>query len=308
MNKIFILFALIITAVSFDSCYSCSCSRESQNSKQKTESNVVKPVNSANQNLNISIFLDLSDRISPKVHPNSTMEYFQRDIGYINSIAKAFETHMLHKKVILMNDKMQVFVDPLPSNQEINDIITQLRISFDKNNVTKEKIESISNNYTELTTKLYESAIKDNNFIGSDIWGFFKNKVKDYCTSIGYRNILVILTDGYAYHKDNVFNDKNRSSYLTTKKIAQLGLTNSNWEPIFNEKDCGFITKNSDLGNLEVLVLGINAYKTTPFEEDVIRKYWDKWLTEMGVTKYSIKTADIPTNLDGIIQEFILSN
>lgn len=285
-----------------------SCDSVSKRSETKGSSSNMKPGNSAQQNLNISIFLDLSDRISPLVHSNSTMEYYQRDIGYINSIAKAFENHILHKKLILIDDKMQVFVDPLPLNQEINDIITQLRISFDKSNVTKDKIESLSSNYTALSTKLYESAIKDNNYIGSDVWGFFKNKVKDYCISDGYRNVLVVMTDGYAYHKYNVFNDKNRSSYLTTKRISQLGLTNSNWEHVFNEKDCGFITNISELESLEVLVLGINAYKTTPFEEDVIRKFWSKWLLEMGIVKYSLKTADIPTNLDDVIQEFILKN
>lgn len=285
----------------------CSCNSRGQNTKQNSDVNISK-VNAANQNFNLSIFLDLSDRISPLVHPNPTMEYFQRDIGYINSIANAFEIHMLHKKVILMNDKIQLFVDPLPANQKINDVINQLRMSFDKTNVSKEKIESINKKYTELTSQLYAAAIKDNNYVGSDIWGFFKNKVKDYCVIEGFRNIFIVITDGYVYHKDNVFNEKNRSSYLTTKRIAQLGLTNSAWEQTLKNNDCGFITKNSGLNNIEVLVLGINAYKKTPFEEDVIKKYWENWLQEMGVVKFSIKTADIPTNLDGIIRKFILES
>lgn len=302
MKKLLYIFLIIISI----SVLYFSFNSGSQSTEQKTATKKVKPVVScANQNLNISIFLDLSDRISPKVHPNHTMEYYKRDLGYINSIAKAFENHMLHKRVILMNDKMQIFVDPLPSNSRINDIISQLKISIDRNNVTKKKIESISSNYTKLTTNLYESAIKGNKFVGSDIWGFFKNKVKDYCINKGYRNILIILTDGFVYKNDDVFNVKNRSSYLTRNKISQLGLTKSNWEQIFNKKDCGFITKNSGLGNLEVLVLGINGYKTTPFEEDVIKKYWSKWLTEMGVKKYALKTTDIPANLDGMIQKFI---
>lgn len=287
---------------------SISCNSRPKKSEQKSETKPSTKITPTNQNLNLSIFLDLSDRISPKIHPNTTMEYYKRDLGYISSIANAFESHMLHKKVILMNDRMQVFLDPLPANKEINDIVGQLRISFTKDNVTKEKIESINTNYAGLTSKLYESAIQDDNYIGSDIWGFCKNKINDYCISDGYRNIFIIITDGYAYHKDNVFTDKNRSSYLTTKRISQLGLTNSNWEQVFSEKDCGFIAKNSNLNNFEVMVIGLNAYKKTPFEEDIIKMYWEKWLNEMGVIKYTIKTADIPTNLDGVIQDFILKN
>ena len=300
MKNVIISLSFVL-AILVNACSGC----ETQKSANHSENPSLKQ-NTTNQNFNISIFFDLSDRISPKLHPDPTMEFYKRDIGYISSIAQAFQGHMLKKRVNLMNDKMQVFVDPLPSNKSINDIISKLRISFDKRNVTKEKIESIDSVYTTLSTKLYESAIKDDNYIGADIWGFFKNKVDDYCIRDGFRNILIIFTDGYAYHKDNVFTDRNRSSYLTTKKISQLGLTNSHWKQKFNEKDCGFITSGLKLDDLEVLVLGLNAYKTTPFEEDVIRKYWEKWFEEMGISKYSIKTADLPTNLDGIIKDFLL--
>ncbi len=281
----------------------CSSDTKQQGETNKTGS--AQPT-IINQNLNLSIFLDVSDRISPEVHPNTTMEYYKRDIGYLNSVTKAFETHMLHKRIVLMNDRIQLFVEPAPGNTDINDIIKQLRISFDNNNVTKEKIEGINSNYTELSTKLYELAIQDNNYIGSDIWGFFKNKIKDYCISEEHRNILIIVTDGYAYHKDNVISDGNRSSFLTTQKIKQLGLNNSNWEQKLSENDCGFIVKNSGLDNLEVLVLGINAYKSSPYEEDVIRAYWTNWLTDMGVKRFAIKSADLPVNLDEVIRNFIL--
>jgi hypothetical protein len=282
-----------------------SCSSESQK-KGETKEPEIKKKELTNQNLNLSIFLDVSDRISPDVHPNGTMEYYKRDLGYLNSVMTAFQNHILKKKIILMNDKVQVFIDPPPANSEINSIIDELRISINKNNVTNKMIETLNEKYSDACNKLYELAIHDNNFVGSDIWGFMKNKVNDYCISTEHRNILIIITDGYIYHKDNIINDGNRGSYLTTKKIRQLGLNTSNWEVVLKDKDCGFIVKNSDLDNLEVLVLGINAYKNSPFEEDVIRTYWENWLTGMGVKKFSIKSADLPTNLDVTIQNFIL--
>lgn len=300
MKKLSILFIILSSII----ISSCSSDTKQQNESNKTSS--AQPT-VKNQNLNLSIFLDVSDRISPKAHPNATMEYYKRDIGYLNSVTKAFEAHMLHKRIVLMNDRVQLFIEPAPGNADINDIIRQLRISFDKNNVTKEKIEGINSNYTELSTKLYELAIQDDNYIGSDIWGFFKNKIEDYCISEEHRNVFVIITDGYAYHKDNVINDGNRTSFLTTKKVKQLGLNNSNWEQRLSEKDCGFIVKKNGLDNLEVLVLGINAYKNSPYEEDVIRTYWTNWLTEMGVKRFAIKSADLPSNLDEVIQKFILN-
>jgi len=44
----------------------------------------------------------------------------------------------------------------------------------------------------------------------------------------------------------------------------------------------------------------------TPYEEDVIRAYWSKWLKEMKVKDFEIKQADLPSNMDKIIREFIL--
>ena len=86
-----------------------------------------------------------------------------------------------------------------------------------------------------------------------------------------------------------------------------MGLVKSNWENRLVEKDCGYIPSNEGLDNIEVLVLGINAYKRTPFEFDVLKTYWENWLTEMGVQRFAIKPSDLPTNLDAVISNWILS-
>jgi len=44
-------------------------------------------------NLNISILLDLSDRIDDKKYPNPVMSYKERDLGYIKAVAKSFQDH-----------------------------------------------------------------------------------------------------------------------------------------------------------------------------------------------------------------------
>ena len=283
--------------------YSCT---GSTNNEQNTNSENLKPTNTRNQNINLSIFLDLSDRISVSDHPNNTMEYFMRDTGYVNSVIEAFNTHVLSKKIVMMNERVQLFLDPPPANPEINAMVQSLKVKLDKQNVTKEKIANVLTNYKTIPVQLYELANKDMNFIGSDIWGFFKNHINDYCISNEHRNILVVITDGYIYHKDNAFMNENRSSYLTTKLIEKEGLTKNDWESIMQDNDYGFIVENNSLENIEILVLGINAYNKTPFEEDVIKKYWSNWLEAMGVSKYAIKSAELPTNLDEVIKNFIL--
>lgn len=278
-----------------------SCKEETKNEEKET---AVK--NSVSENYNISILIDLSDRISIKKNPNPTMEIFERDLGYIKSVSEAFTQHLKSKRMRQIDDKMQLFFNPEPENSEINSISKELRISVDKNNASKKLLNSINDTYAVKTSKIYESAIKDDKYIGSDIWNFFDSKVQDQCIDKGYRNILVILTDGYIFYDGTQIKDENLSSYLTPQFIKQNGLNTNDWEKKFEKENFGFIKINTDLSDLEVLVLGINPSKNNPFEEKVIKAYWNKWLSEMKIKHFEIKNADLPSNMDKIIKDFIL--
>lgn len=256
------------------------------------------------KNLNISILLDLSDRIKPKKHPDSTMAFYERDIGYIKSIAESFEIHIRNKRSIKIDDKIQLFIDPEPSEKKLNEKMKSLKISFTRDTAKRDSILQTSKKYEEITKSIYESTIKDNNYIGSDIWRFFKNKLKDYCVEDGYRNILVILTDGYLYHNNSKKRVKNRSTYLTHNFIVNNKIFAND---ILN-KDFGFIVPTKDLENLEILVLGINPYKGNLNDEEIIHTYFYNWFKEMGVKKFKVQNTDLPSNMDKIIRNFIFKN
>lgn len=290
--KISILFLLV--------CF-FSCKDET-----KTESKETSTKSSASENYNISILVDLSDRISLKKNPNPTMEIYQRDLGYIKSVSEAFTDHLKSKRMRQIDDKMQLFFNPEPENPEINSISKQLRITVNKDNASKKFLNSINNTYSSKTLKIYESAIKDDKYIGSDIWNFFDSKVQDQCIDKDFRNILIILTDGYMFYEGTQIKDGNLSSYLTPQLIKQNGLNTNNWQKKFDSENFGFIKVDTDLSNLEVLVLGINPSKNNPFEEKVIKAYWTKWLSEMKIKHFEIKNADLPSNMDKIIKDFIL--
>lgn len=277
-----------------------SCKEES-----KTESKETPTKSSVSENYNISILVDLSDRISLKKNPNPTMEIYQRDLGYIKSVSEAFTDHLKSKRMRQINDKMQLFFNPEPENPEINSISKELKIMVNKDNASKKFLNSINDTYSSKTSKIYESAIKDDKYIGSDIWNFFDSKVQDQCIDKDFRNILIILTDGYMFYEGTQIKDGNLSSYLTPQLIKQNGLNKNDWQKKFDSEDFGFIKVDTDLSNLEVLVLGINPSKNNPFEEKVIKAYWTKWLSEMKIKHFEIKNADLPSNMDKIIKDFI---
>jgi len=284
-----------------------SCSSCQNESKQEKISTII-PKSGKKDNLNISILLDLSDRISPQKHPNPSMEYAKRDVGYIQAIAKGFEKHIRSKPIIQDNDHIQVYFEPEPLNLKINDLAKNLKFSFTKDNASKAEIVKIVPQYTSTSKEIYNLAISSKAYVGSDIWGFFKDKVEDYCVKPGHRNILFILTDGYMFHQDSKFVEGNRSSYLTPELVRSLKLNTSKFKDIIVKNGYGFVRANDNLSNLEVVVLGINPAKGNPFEGDVIEQYWVNWLKEMKVKEPVLKpiSADLPSNIDPIIQKLIL--
>lgn len=287
-----------------------SCKEDTQETILDPEKNETEAVKlSVNRpNLNISILLDLSDRIDPKKYPNPAMEFYQRDLGYINAVANSFEWHLRNKRSIKINDHIQLFIDPEPADSDLNKKMKALNLTFNRANATKENILKTSVMYDSITKQIYQSAISDNNYVGSDIWRFFKNNVKDYCMEEGHRNILVVLTDGYLYHKDNKIKEGNSTTYLRPQDIRDFKLNTSNWKDKMEKDNYGFIVPRTDLKNLEVLVLGINPDNKNPYEQDVILAYWENWLNAMNVKDFEIKSAGLPANLDKVIKDYIFKD
>jgi hypothetical protein len=271
-------------------------------SKEKKNNNA-KITNGENKHLNLNIFLDLSDRIDPKRNHSEAMEIYQRDLGYIKSLAEAFENHVNETKINSMHETLQLFFEPEPKSPEINALAKKMKFIFDKSTVTPKLISSITPQYVSSSQKIYQVALKENKYIGADIWNFFKNKVKDQCISPERRNVLIIITDGYMYHEENQLRVGNQTSYLTPALIRAARLNESRFSEKMDKDKFGFLPATSGLQNLEVLVLGINPEKGKPFEEDVIKKYWGDWLQNMGVSKYQIKGTDLPTYMDNIIKK-----
>lgn len=303
MKKLATHFLIIMFFLFF---MSCKNDDENENLKAKEESsNTEVSKSNKTENYNISLLIDLSDRISVTKYPNPTMEYYIRDIGHIKSISEAFTNHIKNKRIRQMNDNIQVYFNPNPLNPEINNINKNLKIKITKNNASKEFINTINSTYEKETSKIYNLALKDNNYVGSDIWNFFQNNISDYCIEDKHKNILIILTDGYIYYEDNKFKEDNKSTYLTPELIRSYSLNNKDWKQTMQSKKIGYLKANNDLSNLEILVLGINPDKKNPYEVKVINEFWSNWFKEMNVKRFEIKETDLPSNMDKVIKDFI---
>ena len=274
----------------------------SPSSSKKENGNVVNKSKN-DYNLNISILLDLSDRISQTKNPDN----YKNDLGHISSVAEAFIQHVKVKKNRLMDDQMQIYFEPVPDDTQINSITQKLKIKLTKDNATKEFINNIKPDYSRFSSEIYSLVLNNNQFLGSDIWGFFNSRAQDYCVKADSRNILVILTDGYIYHKNKALLDGNKSSYITPTLINNFGLNKSDFASRFKSGGYGFLPVNKDLSKLNVIVLGVKASNNNPYDEDLINLYWSTWFKEMGIKNFKIISSDLPSNLDPVIKDYILN-
>lgn len=114
--------------------------------------------------------------------------------------------------------------------------------------------------------------------------------MKDYCVEQGYRNILVILTDGHMYYRNNLLTEVDFSTYITPQTIRSKSLIQSNWKEIIETQKQGFITLDLNLSKLEALVLGINHVNNgnNRYDYGVLEKYWHDWLYSMGLRQKTL--------------------
>lgn len=252
--------------------------------------------------LNISILLDLSDRIIQTATPS----HVERDKEIIKCITEYFKKDMEKRNAHKAKGKIKVLFYPTPQNTSINEIAGKLKI--DCLNMDTKMRKNIYDTITELFSKniseIYSQAIQTNNWHGSDIWRFFKDDLEDYCIEqdTNYRNILIILTDGYIYHKNTHFGNGNRYSYLLQDNVNKFN-NPTRWMELIDNADFGLIKAHDNLSNIEILVLEIsdNNNKTN---EDVLKYVIEKWFKEMKVSRSKIYSTDLPSNTKTRIESF----
>jgi hypothetical protein len=247
--------------------------------------------------LNISVMLDLSDRIDPNKHPASP-EHAERDKAIVQKLIEYFKENMKSLGTYNSKGRFKVYMEPAPAIANIETLQQKLYVDCSTMHDVKEKknvFDSIENNFMNALDDIYAETIRINNYPGSDIWRFFKNDV-DLCISsdTNYRNILVILTDGYIYDETTTQKVGSRVQNLT---VSTIGKYRANADPIsaMDMEDFGLISCRNDLQNLEVLMLEIAPENNSQKDEDILIYCIEKWLKEMGVSNYAVYKSDLPT-------------
>ena len=182
------------------------------NSPQKSKQKVVeKP-------LNISVFLDLSDRLTRKIEPSQ----MSRDTAIIGYIVDYFKAHTLGPQILQSKNSIKIFFYPAPHSSDIATLANELSVNMEQYNGKDKRItlENMKAKFQGNLTQIYNKTISEENWIGCDIWDFFNSrKVDSQCIKKDARNILIILTDGYLFDQNNNIRTKGCFAYCKEKRV-----------------------------------------------------------------------------------------
>ena len=270
---------LIITCVILIACGGKSSSGEDKTSSATTTK--------SNKPLNVSIYLDLSDRLERQMVPSQK----DRDIEIVNYLTEIVKNHAVAQKILPSRDRIKVFFYPAPNDSKIALLSEDLEMDLSKAQPAEKKqmLLDFQEKFTTSLTKIYEATLKDGNWIGSDIWGFFKKQVDTYCIREDARNIIVILTDGYLFYEPNKQKNGDNYSYILPQTLAN--------------PNSGLIVSRQGLDDLEVLMLEVNPMN--PQHQDQMETILQNWFRGMGVQKMYVGETDQPSNTKLIIDKFL---
>lgn len=239
--------------------------------------------------INVSIYLDLSDRIKP--NGTDALSQKDKDIAIVDYLANYIKDRAVKQKILPCKDRLKVFFYPEPADAKVALLSEKLELDLATTPMKekKPKLIAFTDEFKNSLEQIYSSTIATSSWLGSDIWGFFNKPIDNYCLKDGYRNILVVLTDGYIYHASNKRSDGNCHTFILPQTLK--------------DKTSCLIVGRTGLDNLEVLMLELSP--NPPTDQQKMEQIITDWLNGMGVQKHYVGETDVPSNTKMIIEKFL---
>lgn len=245
--------------------------------------------NTTQRPLNLSLYLDLSDRLVRDMQPSQV----SRDTAAVGYILDYFKRQTMGPRILQSQNRLKVFFYPSPHSSDIATLAGELDINMAqlKGVEKRKKLESMKGLFQKNLSQIYNKTISEHEWIGCDIWDFFSSKKVDaQCIKNGARNILIILTDGYLFAANNKIKEGNAYSYILPQTLKE---------------EAPLIVRRKGLENLEVGVFEINPYSKE--EGYKLIPILENWLKNMGISEEHLVVAetDLPTNTQTLLKSFL---
>jgi hypothetical protein len=285
---------------------SISCGRRDSKSKEneKSESQTF---------LNLTILLDLSDRIENEKHPDQ----IKRDTLIIRNILACFADQVRLNGYIYSKDKIQLLIAPQAGN---NPITYNPNLDVEEvakaNKRVREVLPGLTNQFFNEAKEIYNHKQL---FNGADIWTFFRDFAEKNCIkksysekidnnkiTYQYKNCMIIITDGYLNFEPDI-----QSLRVKNNSCMQIEYfrNDPNWEKNFDKfKMMAF--QGQDYDNLKILLLELNPFRPeiNINELSIIERYWNQWFIDMKIDCSQMHQATEPIPLINSAVKTFLQN
>lgn len=264
---------------------------------------------------NVTVLLDLSNRINARFGQDTQQN---RDVAIVKATSTWFKNNMEKQGALKAKDRYAIYFEPQPQmDANLDQVARSLQVDLGKPEVDPKAKKEIFNKLVEQTTtgvqRLYEF-VQQQPQDGADLWGFAKDKMAARCIldTTKYRNVLIVVTDGYLDHVRNrgvrennkaaFFND----TYIQDELVKKGQFTPGNWASKYEAGKYGLLVPpGTNLKGLDVLVLEINTYNRPPFYSDIVKRYVTDWFKGMGANRVEVKATDLPTFTEDNIKAFL---
>ncbi|MDA9986701.1 hypothetical protein N9E11_01585 [Crocinitomicaceae bacterium] len=250
------------------------------------------------QNQNITLFIDLSDHLDETRTSGKGgimgKDRWENFIDFTKSFGDVYTEKILTatKKRNQYNEKIHIRTHPTTDFRLVDEYLKDIEldkksikfsynVKDDKTVITSQLVKSIEGIMKDSRKKYNINAIRQNKWPGSNIYDYFKGK---QFYNPEDQNLLIIYTDGYPFHEDNL---NKKGQYFTKNTHWKTELHDMNQAQLKDEFEAnpnlGMKAATADLEHLRVLIIGGKTKGSNIYEKELVQFLWSNWLQKMGV-------------------------
>lgn len=226
--------------------------------------------------INYTIILDLSDRV---LNENQLLY----DIEQIKTMFNKFKQTAKQNLIITSKDRFIVKIIPQKNSPlDVNYFENVLQLRFDQISIKDKnnRLNQLESELPGILKRLESEALygkKNSDYSGVDMWLFLKENQENLAFP-GYKNTIVIMTDGYLDFESYAHVMKKGNRFTSTSFINKLN--SDSWKDDANAKDYGILPVSIKC-NATWVISGLKSKKPNDLMQlSKLKYFWTKWIKE----------------------------
>ena len=248
--------------------------KESEGQESKSPS--AKPVN-------IVVILDTSDRVSKEKNPDQA----DTDVEIAKNLVQSYYEGA-RRKMFSTQNRLAFVVPDQPKIPPISrEIIKKLKIwpTKEDRRVGEKAFTPMKAELLVAIDQLYQLLETQQEFTGSDIWGWFRASGAAYLKK-DMQNYIICLSDGYLDFNRSIQDRRpkrgNKTSYIPYTQVVRFR-NDPSWEQKFDSEGHGMLEIKKDFSSYNVKFLMVEIKLRHMLDLPILEKYWQTWLGSMGI-------------------------